>query len=138
MISVAYFGDFDMSLCYSQLTLSDRRRLHHLVAAKVPINEMARHLGRHRSTIYREIKRNTFDDGELPDYDGYYSAVGDGIAMEGRRRLRKLRRYPNLRTEIIGQLETRWSPEQIAGRLLSEGLSLIRVCKEQPKYHVPG
>ncbi|WP_280800000.1 helix-turn-helix domain-containing protein, partial [Agrobacterium fabrum] len=31
---------------------ADRRRLHHLVAAKVPVNEMARQLGRHRSTIY--------------------------------------------------------------------------------------
>jgi IS30 family transposase len=119
-----------MSLCYSQITLADRRRLHHLVAAKVPINEMARQLGRHRSTIYREIKRNTFHDRELPDFDGYYSTVADGIAKERRRRLRKLRRHPNLRTEIISQLEARWSPEQIAGRLLSDGLSRIRVCKE--------
>jgi hypothetical protein len=44
--------------------------------------------------------------------------------------LRKLRRHPALRTQIINQLETRWSPEQIAGRLLSDGLSRIRVCKE--------
>jgi IS30 family transposase len=113
-----------------QLTLADRRRLHHLVAAKVPISEMALQLGRHRSTIYREIKRNTFHDRELPDYDGYYSTVADDIAKDRRCRLRKLRRHPNLRTEIINQLEARWSPEQIAGRLLSEGLSLVRVCKE--------
>jgi hypothetical protein len=46
-----------MSRCYTQLSLADRRRLHHLVAAKVPVNEMARQLGGHRSTIYREIKR---------------------------------------------------------------------------------
>jgi hypothetical protein len=51
-----------------------------LVAAKVPVNEMARQLGRHRSTIYREIKRNTFRDRELPDYDGYYSTVANDIA----------------------------------------------------------
>ncbi|SSC70012.1 unnamed protein product [Ciceribacter sp. T2.26MG-112.2] len=30
-----------MSECYAQLTLADRRRLHHLLARKVPINEMA-------------------------------------------------------------------------------------------------
>ncbi len=69
-----------MPRCYSQLTLTDRRRLHRLVAAKVPVNEMARQLGHHRSTIYREIKRNTFHDRELPDYDGYYSTVADDIA----------------------------------------------------------
>ena len=64
-----------MSRCYSHFTLADRRRLHQLLEREVPINEMARQLGRHRSTIYREIKRNTFHDRELPDYDGYYSTV---------------------------------------------------------------
>lgn len=119
-----------MSRCHTQITLADRRRLHHLVAAKVPLNEMARQLGRHRSTICREIKRNTFRDRELPNYDGYYSTVAHDISRDRRRRLRKLRRHPALRKEIISQLEARWSPEQIAGRLLSDGLSRIRVCKE--------
>ena len=67
---------------------SDRRRLHHLVERKVPVNEMARQLGRHRSTIYREIKRNTFHDRELPEYSGYFSTVADDIAKDRRRRLR--------------------------------------------------
>ena len=119
-----------MSRCYTQITLADRRRLHHLVAAKVPINEMARQLGRHRSTIYREIKRNTFRDRELPDYDGYYSTVADDISKERRRRLRKLRRYPQLRELIIERLKAYWSPEQIAGRLLADGISLVRICAE--------
>ena len=94
-----------MSRCYQQLTLADRRRLHHLVAAQVPVNEMARQLGRHRSTIYREIKRTTFRDRELPDYDGDYSTVADDIARERRRRLRKLRRYPKLRALVIERLK---------------------------------
>lgn len=119
-----------MSRYYSQLTLADRRRLHHLVERKVPINEMARQLGRHRSTIYREIRRNTFHDRELPEYSGYFGTIADELTRERRRRLRKLRRHPDLRAEVIDQLKARWSPEQIAGRLLSEGLSLIRVCAE--------
>lgn len=41
-----------MPRCYSQLTLADRRR-HQLVERKVPINEMARQLGRLRSTAVR-------------------------------------------------------------------------------------
>lgn len=82
-----------MSRCYTQITLADRRRLHQLIAARVPVNEMARQLGRHRSTIYREIKRNTFHDRELSEYDGYYSTVAQDISNERRRRLRKLRRY---------------------------------------------
>ena len=90
-----------MSRSYTQITLADRRRLHHMVAAKVPVNEMARQLGRHRSTIYREIRRNTFRDRELPDYDGYYSTVANDTAKDRRRRLRKLRRHSTLCTEII-------------------------------------
>ena len=50
-----------MSRCYTQLTLADRRRLDQLVAVKVPVNEMARQLGFHRLTIYREIERNTLE-----------------------------------------------------------------------------
>ncbi|SDA93769.1 Helix-turn-helix domain-containing protein [Sinorhizobium sp. NFACC03] len=48
-----------MSRRYSQLNLADRRRLFHFVERKLPIKEMARQLGRHRSTIYREIRRHT-------------------------------------------------------------------------------
>jgi IS30 family transposase len=79
------------SLCYSQLTLSDRRRLYHLRGRKVPISEIARQLGRHRSTIYRELKRNAFHDREFPEYSGYFSTIADDISKERRRRLRKLR-----------------------------------------------
>ncbi len=119
-----------MSRCYTQLTLADCRRLHHLVARKVPINEMARQLGRHRSTIYREIRRHTLQDHEFPEYSGYFSTVADDIAKERRRCLRKLRRHPHLRRMVIEKLEAYWSPEQIAGRLLADGISLVRICAE--------
>ncbi|KOF17172.1 transposase [Ensifer adhaerens] len=79
-----------MSRCYSQLNLADRRRLCHFVERKVPINEMARQLGRHRSTIYREIRRNTFHDRELPEYGGYFPTVADDIRKERRRAARAL------------------------------------------------
>ena len=41
---------------------------------------IARALGVDRSTIYREIKRNTFHDRELPNYDGYYGTVAHDIS----------------------------------------------------------
>lgn len=73
-----------------------------MVAAKVPVNEMARQLGRHRSTIYREIRRNTFRDRQLPDYDGYYSTVANDTAKARRRRLSAgLRRLRGSRAEAI-------------------------------------
>lgn len=119
-----------MSRCYLQLTLADRRRLQQMIARKVPVDVMARQLGRHRSTIYREIRRNTFRDSEIPDYDGYYCTIADDLTKDRRRRLRKLWRHPGLRALIIDRLRASWSPEQIAGRLISDGLSLVRVCSE--------
>lgn len=68
-----------MPLCYQQLTLADRRRLYHLRERKVPINEMARQLGRHRSTINREIRRNIFRDHGLPEYYSYFSTKADDL-----------------------------------------------------------
>lgn len=89
----------------SQLNLADRRRLFHFVERKLPIKEMARELGRHRSTIYREIRRKTFHDRELPDYSGYFPTVADEIRKERRQRLRKLVRHPQLRELVIEQLK---------------------------------
>ena len=69
-----------MSNCYSQITLAERRRLFELKQLKVPLGDIARLMGRHRSTIYREIKRNSFRDTELPEYNGYYSVVANNIS----------------------------------------------------------
>ena len=46
------------------------------------------------------------------------------------RRLCKLRRHPQLRALVIDRLKARWSPEQIAGRLLADGVSPVLVCPE--------
>lgn len=119
-----------MSLCYSQLTLSDRRRLYQLKERKLPIGEIARQLGRHRSTVYRELRRNTFHDQEFPEYSGYFATIADDTCKERRRRFRKLRRHPELRELVIDRLKAYWSPEQIAGRLWADGVSLVRLCAE--------
>ncbi len=51
-----------MEQCYRQLTLEERRTVFHLKATKTPVQAIADRLGRHRSTIYRELARNTFQD----------------------------------------------------------------------------
>lgn len=94
-----------MSNCYSQITLAERRRLFEVKELKVPLGDIARLMGRHLSTIYREIKRNSFRDTEIPDYNGYHSVIADNIREDRRTRLRKLRRYPELRKFVIKQLE---------------------------------
>ena len=47
-----------MGTTYTQLSITERRRIERWRHAKVPVDEMARVLRRCRSTIFRELKRN--------------------------------------------------------------------------------
>ncbi len=64
---------------YRHFTLEERRTLFRLLNAKLPINEIASQLGRHRSTIYREIARNELR--EVKQYRGY--CVSCDMPLEG-------------------------------------------------------
>ena len=119
-----------MPNCYSQITLPERRRLFKLNQLKVLIGDIAPLMGLHRSTIFGEIKRNSFRDTDTLAYDGDHSVVADNISRDRRTRLRNFRRYPELCKFVIGRLEAHWSPEQIFGPMISHGLKAIRLCAE--------
>ena len=55
-----------MGTVYTQLSYQERRKIESWWLAKVPVAEMARVLKRHKSTIFREIKRNFWADDSLP------------------------------------------------------------------------
>jgi IS30 family transposase len=112
---------------YRHFTLEERRTLFRLLNAKLPIKEIASQLGRHRSTIYREITRNEFR--EIKQYRGYYPITAEDSARRRRRRQRKLVRDPRLRGHVVEKLKLSWSPEQIAGRLKVAG-EHGRLCHE--------
>src|SRR5918997_918926 len=108
-----------MESTYHHLTFEERRTLFRLLGAKLPIKEIAGQLGRHRSTIYREIARNEFR--EVRQYRGYYPVTAEDSARRRRRRQRKLVRDAHLRGHVVEKLKLLWSPEQIAGRLKAAG-----------------
>ena len=112
---------------YRHFTLEERRTLFRLLGAKLPIREIASQLGRHRSTIYREIARNEFR--EVKQYRGYYPVTAEDNARRRRRRQRRLVRDAQLRTHVVEKLKLWWSPEQIAGRLKIAGED-GRLCHE--------
>lgn len=114
---------------YVQLDLDERRAIDRMRQRRVPVAEIAARLGRHRSTIYRELSRNRFVDNEWPDLGGYYAQVANDAARKRRARLAKLVRIPGLADAVVERLEIGWSPEQIAGRLRHSG-SGMRVCHE--------
>lgn len=107
-------------MTHTELDLRERRVIEDMLNAKKPIREIAGELGRHRSSVYREIKRNGFVDKELPHLSGYYGMVAQRAASDRRSRRRKLVRCSDLRQAVIAQLKAGWSPEQIAGRLTFE------------------
>lgn len=116
-------------MTHVELGIDERRQIERMMIARVPVAEIAQKLGRHRSTIYRELSRNRFTDEENPYLDGYYGPVAQTIAARRRFRRRKLVRMPTLLTSVIDRLRAGWSPEQISGRLRRDG-SGSYVCHE--------
>jgi IS30 family transposase len=106
---------------HTELDLRERRAIEDMLNAKVPVSKIAAVIGRHRSTVYREIKRNFFTDNELPYLNGYYGMNAQKYASDRRARRRKLIRLDGLRAHVIAQLKIGWTPEQIAGRLGFDG-----------------
>lgn len=83
--------------------------------------KMAEHLGRHRSTLYREVKRNQ------SVHDGCYRPTHAVEKASGRqRRSRRNWRYGPTEFAPIGPLiRKRLSPEQIVGRRKLEGQAVM-------------
>ena len=64
---------------FQHLTLDERRFLFRMQEARLGVTEMAARLGRHRSTIYRELGRNRFRD---PDASWDIRAALGGLAQD--------------------------------------------------------
>ena len=59
-------------MTHTELDLRERHAIEDMLNAKVPVSKISVEIGRHRSTVFREIKRNKFVDEELPNLNGYY------------------------------------------------------------------
>ncbi len=126
-----------MPRTYGQLDLDERRTLFRLVEARRPVGEIAARLGRHRSTVYRELGRNRFREGDR-GFCGYFPLTAQDLADRRRRRRRKLAADDGLRAHIVERLTAGWSPQQIAGRLKRQADDPASVCHETIYRHVYG
>lgn len=115
---------------YTQITAAERYTLALLRQHRVSVAAIARLLGRHRSTIYREVRRNaTHHDG------GYRSELADSYARTRRARARRNRRLATADwAQVHAHLRELWSPEQIAGRLRHE--RRLRISHETIYRHI--
>lgn len=97
---------------YQCLTLLERVRIEKFINQGLNKTEIAQKLGRHKSTISREINRW----GPKEDYN---FALADWWAIEERTKYKpkKLKENIKLCTFVLEHLKKRWSPEQISIKL---------------------
>jgi IS30 family transposase len=105
-------------MTYRQLSPAERYMLAALRKQGFSKAQIARALGRHRSTIGRELRRNS------TRADGRYRASTAQEKTNGRRsRSRRNRRLtPADFARVEELLRRQWNPEQVAGHLRREGL----------------
>jgi IS30 family transposase len=101
---------------YSQITLDERYTLSILRQLGYRPAAIARALGRHRSTVGRELRRNSRADG------WYRPLVAHGRARQRRSRSRRNHRFTPAAFAVVRRyLARQWSPEQVAGYLRRVG-----------------
>ena len=101
---------------YAQITADERYTLGLLRRLGLRPVDMARALGRHRSTISRELTRNARPDG------AYRPAFAHGRAGVRRWRSRSHDRFTAAEFALVtARLALKWSPEQIAAVLRRSG-----------------
>jgi transposase, IS30 family len=103
-----------MGTYYQQLCLEDRIAIAVLYAQGLSIRQIATALDRSPSTISREIKRN------VTAQSGYQPGAAQDKTKARRWTGSMLDRSEPLRLLILSRLKARWSPEQIAGRIVAE------------------
>ncbi|WP_442916606.1 IS30 family transposase [Lentzea sp. NBC_00516] len=103
-----------------RIVIADRRR------AGVTLQRIAEELGRHRSTISRELRHNAHPVSG--DYRPH-AAQARAQARRPRPKIGKIAANPALRQAVQDGLDLRWSPEQIVARLR-------RDFPDRPELHV--
>ena len=104
---------------YTHLTQEERYQIHAYKKAKYSNVEIAQELDRHVSTIKRELSRNT-------GLRGYRPQQAHCLAQNRHQKKSKLiKMIEPMMTRISNDLAQQWSPEQIQGRLLDDGLDAV-------------
>jgi IS30 family transposase len=105
---------------YTQLSQDERYYISRMHAKKVSFSQIARDLGRAKSTVTREFNRNQRPSGR------YAAFVAHSYATARRRRSRRGSHFPPDCWQLVfSLLREKWSPEQIADYLEVNGLYSI-------------
>src|SRR5688572_17155051 len=111
-------------MTYHQLTQEERYLITAQLICGYSPAQIARSLGRHRSSVIRELRRN------VTHHDGKYRAEkAHSYAVARRRRCRRRPRFSAADMAQVARLVRRkWSAEQISGTLKKRGS--LRISRE--------
>ena len=125
-----------MKKAYIQLSSEERDKIAILRTQGLSLEKIAQVIGRNKSTISRELKRN-----KSPIYNVYLPHKADFRAKERKHNAGKRKRlkYPMIEKYVLQKIKLGWSPEQIAGRLPLDcpGLSISHEAIYQYIYARP-
>ena len=128
-----------MGKSYSHLTAIRRSILSRMLDQKVTKTRIAKHLGVHVSTIYREIKRNSTIDVQLYKTVTYYAPYfAERKYLKRRKKPSKLAQNKTLREFVNCKLRGSWSPWQIEWQLKYNEPELPNVSHEAIYRYIYG
>ena len=97
-------------MSYSQLSQEERYQIERMLQEGLKVSQIALRLGRHRSTVYRELNRNAGKHYRARTAQRHRRACGQ-------RSSRNAPRYASSTwVPVRRRLTLQWSPQQIAGR----------------------
>lgn len=108
-------------MSYKHITSNQRNELSALLIARIKKKDIAQQLGKDRTTIWRELKRNAKNNKR--GYDAREAkAKTKQRRIKANSRFRKLENNQWLRNYLYKKIRKYWSPEQISGRLKTKYL----------------
>ena len=111
---------------YKQLSMEERQKIYEMKQSGTSRYQIARALGRSRSTIGRELKRN-----QAPYGDYYWPDTAQSLAFKRKKKQFRLERDLPLQEFVVDHLcSLGWSPEQIAGYLKHRQKALPAISHE--------
>lgn len=108
-----------MPKTYTRLTEDERYQIYEGVTEKRSHREIATLISKHHSTVSSEIKRNTGLRGYRP------KQAQDKAQQRQYNKYRQIKLTPEVQSLIAENIQHEWSPDQIQGRLRSEGLTMV-------------